>query len=222
MRHHAYVICGESQKGISVALKKIEKDFGAKVAQNPDVIVLTYGLLPVDEVRRIISLANQAPITGKKKALVISASRVYHEAQNALLKLFEEPPAGTVLFLIIPSLGQLLPTLRSRVVFLENGEKKGILPKITEEFIKGTREKRSALIKRLTTAGDEEERRENREEALALLNGLEQVACQKRDLALAPFLEDIATFRGYLYDRSAPVKQMLEHLALTLPRGLAK
>jgi DNA polymerase-3 subunit delta' len=37
-----------------------------------------------------------------------------HNAANALLKLLEEPPAGTILFLISHQPGLLLPTLRSR------------------------------------------------------------------------------------------------------------
>jgi len=37
------------------------------------------------------------------------------EAQNALLKTLEEPPAGTVLILLATSLDAVLPTIRSRV-----------------------------------------------------------------------------------------------------------
>jgi hypothetical protein len=36
----------------------------------------------------------------------------------------------------------------------------------------------------------------------------------------AALLFDIATLRGYLYDRSAPVRMILEHLSLVIPRNL--
>jgi DNA polymerase-3 subunit delta' len=41
-----------------------------------------------------------------------------HHAANALLKFFEEPPAGVVLMLTTPSPGRLLATIRSRLVEL--------------------------------------------------------------------------------------------------------
>jgi DNA polymerase-3 subunit delta' len=39
-----------------------------------------------------------------------------HEAANALLKFFEEPPAGVIVILTTSSPGSLLPTVRSRLV----------------------------------------------------------------------------------------------------------
>ena len=65
---------------------------------NPDIVVLRYGLLSVEDARRVSELAAGAPFVGEHKVVIIAASRAYHEAQNALLKLFEEPPPGTYLF----------------------------------------------------------------------------------------------------------------------------
>ena len=78
------------------------------------------------------------------------------------------------------------------------------------------------MIKRLTSGKDEEERRELREEAIAIINDIETVAyasgrstSRHREL-----LEDIQILRGHLYDRSAPVRMILEHLSLILPNDL--
>jgi len=78
------------------------------------------------------------------------------------------------------------------------------------------------MIKRLTSGKDEEDRRELREEAIALVNGIEAVAYAKlkRGGEAAALLSDIAILRGYLYDRSAPVRLILEHLLLVLPKNL--
>lgn len=84
-----------------------------------------------------------------------------------------------------------------------------------------SREKRTALIKKLASGRDEEERRENRERAIQIVNGIETVAYQrgigKADAAL---LSDIAVLRGYLYDRSAPVRMILEHLLIVTSKNL--
>ncbi|MFZ2500485.1 MAG: hypothetical protein WAW90_00660, partial [Minisyncoccia bacterium] len=152
-------------------------------------------------------------------------SRAYHEAQNALLKVFEEPLEGVHLFFILPTLGGLLPTLRSRVQVLEamSNTECLTLPKVANEFLKADKEKRSAMIKKLTSGKGEEEKRERRDEAVALVNGIEVVAytALKRGDKVAALLADIAVLRSHLYDRSAPVKMILEHLSLVIPKDLS-
>ena len=82
------------------------------------------------------------------------------------------------------------------------------------------------MIKKLTSGKDEEERRENREETIAIVNGIEAIAYKRRGDTLrqpqgvTSLLNDIATLRGYLHDRSAPVRMILEHLSLVIPKNL--
>lgn len=224
MRHHSFVIEAGAEEGIVVAKAWATQELEMIVEKNPDVAVLRYGLFSVADARRVTELASGAPFKGESKVLIIAAGRAYHEAQNALLKLFEEPPAGAYLFLIMPSLGGLLPTLRSRVVELgaRAASQGAEIPEAVTAFITATKEKRSALIKKLASGKDEEERREHRAEAIAIVNGIEAAAyaAQKRGDKVAALLSDIATFRTYLYDRSAPVRMILEHLALVIPKNL--
>lgn len=228
-QHHAFVIEAEAEEGIAIAREWTKKELGMTIENNPDVAVLRYGLFSVEDARNVCDIAASAPFAGESKALIISASRAYHEAQNALLKLFEEPPEGTFLFFVLPSLGGLLPTLRSRVQVLEKykGESikyKGQPNAKAEEFLKASREKRSVIIKKLTSGKDEEEKREFRDEAIAIMNGVEAVAYAKfkksPSTELKMLLSDIAVLRDNLYDRSAPVKMILEHLSLVIPRNL--
>lgn len=221
-----------AEEGIKVAQAWAREQLGMKIENNPDVVVLRYGLLAVEDARGVTEVVTSAPFAGEHKVIIISASRAYHEAQNALLKLFEEPPRETYLFLVLPTLGSLLPTLRSRVQVLkhkarstsrqladETNTKHEISP--AEEFLKATKEKRSALIKKLTSGKDEEERRELREEALAIVNGIEAVAYRSlTSVEYTALLSDIAILREHLYDRSAPVKMIMEHLSLVIPRDL--
>ncbi len=225
MQHHAYFIAAEVEEGIGRAEELVERELGMSVHGNPDVITLRYGLLTVGEARRLGEVALQGPLAHESRAIIVAASRAYHEAQNALLKLFEEPPPHTYLFLVLPSPDLLLPTLRSRVAVVGGGSGKPESSEATT-FARMSKEKRSAFIKKLSTGDDDEERRLHREEALALVGALERVAYEKFRKAgnppgaLAAFLADTSALRGFLYDRSAPVRMILEHLALVLPKDL--
>jgi DNA polymerase-3 subunit delta' len=50
----------------------------------------------------------------RRIAIIDDADRLSEESANALLKTLEEPPPGSVLFLLTPSSDLLLPTIRSR------------------------------------------------------------------------------------------------------------
>lgn len=234
LRHHAFVIEAEAEEGITAAQAWAKRELGMKARGNPDIVVVRYGLFSVEDARKVSELAAGAPFACEHKVIIIAASRAYHEAQNALLKLFEEPPAGTYLFFILPSLGGLLPTLRSRVQVLnmrgfvnpssDEGFTKPVIPKTAEEFMKASKEKRSTMIKKLTSGSDEEERRDNREEAIAIVNGIEAIIYIHHSVGFPKsymeMLEDIQILRGHLHDRSAPVKMILEHLSLVIPKDL--
>jgi DNA polymerase III delta prime subunit len=227
MRHHAFVIEAEVDEGMARAEAWAHDELGLESQANPDVVTLRYGLFTVEDARRVSGVAMQAPLRGGSKVIIIAATRAYHEAQNALLKLFEEPAPGTYLFLILPTLGGLLPTLRSRVSVLGTtvARQRSGQTEIAEQFLSSTKEKRSLMIKKLTTGKDEDERRENRDKALAIVNGIEAIAYAKtREGQTIPeisaLLNDVATLRGFLHDRSAPVKMILEHLSLVIPKGL--
>lgn len=225
MRHHAFVIEAQAEEGIATAREWVVKELEIELKNNPDVVVQRYGLLSVEDARQVAELATGAPFKGEHKVVIIAASRAYHEAQNALLKLFEEPPAGAYLFLVIPTLGGLLPTLLSRVQIL-----KGAAPRLrsgrqeianaAEQFLAASKEKRSAMIKKLTSGSDEEERRELRNEAIGIVNGIEAALFRQGLKGHAAALRDISVLRGYLHDRSAPVRMILEHLSLVLPKKM--
>ena len=69
----------------------------------------------VSDARALAEQCSRRPGTGTLRVLVVSAREITNEAQNALLKLFEEPPATTRIVLAVPSDAALLPTLRSRL-----------------------------------------------------------------------------------------------------------
>jgi hypothetical protein len=68
------------------------------------------------------------PIKSEKKAIIIDEAELLTiEAQNALLKILEEPPNNTVLFLSTTTKETLLPTILSRCHIVQLEEEKPLL-----------------------------------------------------------------------------------------------
>ena len=228
MAHHAYFVVGESGEEIQNAYAFIEAELGMTVAGNADVMLLKYGLFSVDDARALRALADLSPTAGSQKVLIISASRLFHEAQNALLKLFEEPPEGTMLILIIPSEGILLPTLRSRLLPLPNQKSATALTPEAQDFIASSKAQREKIIEKILTrakSDKDDEKQAARLSAIHLVEGLVRKAheqwqietspAKKKDLQL--FLDDLNAFMPILHERSAPLKLIFEHMLITMP-----
>lgn len=227
MAHHAYLVAGESEKARKAARAFIARELGLPEG-SPDVMERAYGLFSVEDARALLTLAYQAPLAGDTKALVVSAGRIYHEAQNALLKLFEEPPADTALFLVVPLEGALLGTLRSRLMPLPGWQvDASSMSEDAVEFVAGDAKGRSALIARLASAKDDDAKRAARDVALSILDGVERIAraAWKKDETKGEFLKllnDSARLRPLILDRSSSLKMILEHLSIVLPVGLGR
>jgi DNA polymerase-3 subunit delta' len=76
----------------------------------------------VKQIRMLDRVLSVSPSLSSRRAIVIdSADDMERGAANALLKSLEEPPAGTVFFLVSHMPGRLLPTIRSRCRTLRFG-----------------------------------------------------------------------------------------------------
>jgi hypothetical protein len=181
----------------------------------------------IDDARSLIELAGLKNVSDA--VFFIAAGAMTTEAQQALLKLFEEPQAGTMFVLLVPH-GTLIGTLRSRMMRYPSQQRasKKILGSASPQpdrfsqhaaasFLKLSQKERSAYITKLLKDNDNA-----RDEVRELLNGLEgglhaKLIQSKGNKAVVSGLEDIAQARSYMGDRSPSLKMLLEHLALTLP-----
>ena len=76
-------------------------------------------VIKVDQIRSVAATAYILPSEAEKKVYVLrQADTMNLSAQNAFLKLLEEPPAGWVIILLAANVNKLLPTIMSRVVQL--------------------------------------------------------------------------------------------------------
>lgn len=89
---------------------------------SPDVFIIgpqegTNSHISIDQIRELKKHIWQKPFTDKFKFVVIEeADKLTIEAQNALLKILEEPPSHAILVLEAKNKAAILPTVRSRVV----------------------------------------------------------------------------------------------------------
>jgi len=97
--------------GVCASCRKIS------LGGHPDIHIIGNGdkCAGVDDIRELIRLASIMPNDGDMQVFIIAnAGKMRAGAQNALLKLFEEPPATVTVFLLTETRSALLPTLLSR------------------------------------------------------------------------------------------------------------
>lgn len=87
---------------------------------HPDILTLgpegAAGMIKIDAVREAIEVAyTTASMAGRRVMIVRPADCLNQAASNALLKVVEEPPSGTVFIFQTSVPGKLLPTLVSRL-----------------------------------------------------------------------------------------------------------
>lgn len=212
--HHAYLVEGRRNDAFESLVSLLEGEIGFKTKGNPDFWHADFDTLGIDESRMIAELQMRRAAGGGRKVFVIKADFLTHEAQNSLLKVFEEPTEGTHFFLVVPSAERVLPTLRSRVEIVRMVQDKGD-GAAAKAFLAAGFGKRMDLLKPYIDAKD-------KAEALAFVNALERELHGSLKLERANPEElfafsEIEKVRSYLEDRSPSVKQLLEHLALVIP-----
>ena len=80
------------------------------------------GTIKVDQVRDAVERSAYRPFEGRRRVVIFDdADGLMPEAQNALLKTLEEPPAASTFILVTSRPDTLLPTVRSRCQRLRFG-----------------------------------------------------------------------------------------------------
>ena len=210
--HHACLIEGNKETVVENLITFFENELSFKTKGNPDFHYMEFDAFGVDDGRLLQGRAGQKALS-ERKIFVATFNAMTHEAQNALLKLFEEPTVGTHFFLVTPNIDKLLLTLRSRM-FLLKGE--ATLSKdISSEakvFLSSSAKDRLKIVKNIV---------DEKDKALAstFLNALEeQVYFNKNKEMYLNSLTTIEDAKRFIQDRGSSVKLLLEHVALTLPK----
>ncbi|MDO4285490.1 MAG: DNA polymerase III subunit [Eubacteriales bacterium] len=142
---HAYLLTGERESGaewiaeaFSAALQcehPVEKEglleacgtclscAQAQSGSQPDIIWTEHAkpnTIGVDDIRKMRSDVQIKPYRSEHKIYIVrDAQKMTPQAQNALLKTLEEPPAYAVILLLADGPGTFLPTVLSRCILLQ-------------------------------------------------------------------------------------------------------
>ena len=149
-------------------------------------------------------------MTGKK-IFIVAFRAITVEAQNALLKVLEEPTEDSHFFLVVPRAEVLLPTVRSRVVVVSHqaGEADRPEEKEAKKFLKASVGERLAQIKVMLDEKD-------KSKMVPFVQALERILAKDGLTKNAAKLAEIVAVEQYLNDRGASMKLLLEHVALVV------
>ncbi len=205
--HHAVLIEGNKVAGILYAQKHIEENLEITFSGNPDVETTETDRFTIDDARRLKERASQSPF-GDRQVFIIACETILREAQNALLKLFEEPPEKTHFIIIIPNKNSLLDTVQSRLLYLKKiKETEHDTTTDAEKFLTGDIATHLKILAPLI-------KNKEREKARILLDELEEKLHKEGVTKNKKMLEEIYFIRQYISDTSSSLKMLLEHLAV--------
>lgn len=120
---HGYIFSGPSMVGKSLVARSFAGYLENGKLEEPEILIDAQvfsspsgGTVGIDTVREIKQFLWQKPVKSPRRmAIIDGAERLTPEAQNALLKIAEEPPPSSLLVLITSDTESLLETLRSRL-----------------------------------------------------------------------------------------------------------
>jgi hypothetical protein len=199
--HHAYLLIGTCAWALA-QIPESERVLGT------DTLLYTYDRMGIADARALIEESLRAPLTQSHRIFILSTQHITHEAQNALLKLFEEPPLTARFYIIVPRAEVLIETLRSRL-FLRatEGGDYGVT-EVARAFITASYGERLEQIAAHAKKKDDVWMD-------ALLSDSECIAHATRDI---PLMRDVVQMTAYARSSGASKKMILEHIALSLPR----
>ncbi|MEK7552128.1 MAG: hypothetical protein AAB534_01805 [Patescibacteria group bacterium] len=222
-KHHAFLYISEDENALLILTDFLKTNLDFDINSNLDYWQKDTDTFGIDESRELKNRhLSKALGESGRKVFVVRTKFITNEAQNALLKILEEPQPNSFFFFILPSSENLLPTLMSRFMPIKRmadrpkREKSVAAPFEMDYFLSLSIPARIRLLAQIIEDKD-------KGEAKKFLNHLE-VALRKKvklkeisDEQVNAF-EIISKSRNYLNNRSASVKIILENVAMVIPR----
>jgi len=230
--HHAYLIEGARDEIVPEILAFCA-NLNIKTSGNPDFCHIVIDNFKIDEAFELRAMSANKGFSATRKVFIICANTFSLDAQNVLLKMFEEPTENTHFFLVVPDANALLKTVVSRFYLISARPCLAEETQEAEKFISMPLQRRIDFIKELLVEPEENLEEEppsggssskldsTRAKALKFLNALESSLHQK---SVSKCLFDITCFeqifkvREFLRMPGSSTKILMESVALIMPK----
>ncbi len=210
LKHHAYLCRVSIVKPESVA------DFVTSL-EVTEVNYITLENFGIDDVRALTEKAFVRPQRGSIQLIVVCINSITIEAQQALLKLLEEPPASTAFVFCVSNTLYLLPTVLSRfqLTIINTNHEEGMNNPFFSKFISLSIPERFNEITTRLTAKDTKWIDQIKDGLLWQLKHRSLIHSAESAALLFWIAEHLQT-------RGASNKMLLEELALTIKPAAEK
>lgn len=174
-----------------------------------EFVALEFDAFGIDDSRRLIDEAYRTPVgEAESKLISVALTKITVEAQQALLKLLEEPPSTTRFVFTVPEGCQLLPTVLSRFSIRIEEEKEDKKTVVFDDFLASNYAERLEII-------EKELKAKNTDWQTSMQQGLIEYLNQHK--AGLEHLHELEFISRYYLKRGSSNKMLLEHLALVTP-----
>lgn len=219
--YHSYIV--EADPDVTVTLlREFFEERGDIQKGSIDVLCQSYDSFTISDSGLIKEWHSNKRVSNGKRICILGAKSINREAEQALLKMLEEPAVGTHFFLIVPSVLFLAPTILSRAhVVRVTNEDDEIMEKLAKKFIASKTKERVDLVGEIIKNYKDDESSGNlRYNATKLINELEKYIFEKfqtkKDEESKFTLKELHKSREFLSTPGASVKMILEHIALVI------
>jgi DNA polymerase III delta prime subunit len=114
------IIISKNREERDSEIWKILQDFQIR-QNNPDLFILEDEKIGIGQIKQLIKHLSTKPFgTTAKSAVIFDGGNISPDAQNALLKILEEPPGESAIVIGVDSETKLLPTVLSRCLVLSH------------------------------------------------------------------------------------------------------
>lgn len=213
--HHVYVIEGNKDK-ILFSVKEYLADFyNSPSNSNPDIFEHHFLNFLVEHSRLVKDTDIKTPFYHAQKSILISFDSITREAQNALLKVLEDPSPTSRFFIVTNSADILLPTVLSRVEVIRH-ESYGLNKSSIDvnAFLKAKPAKRLEMVGvLLKQIGEEETSKEEAGNFLKVLKTNIEEGVMKGEVDIS-VLKTVLSTLDFARDKSASLKLLLERVCL--------
>ncbi|NCS99055.1 hypothetical protein GW764_02600 [Candidatus Parcubacteria bacterium] len=221
--HHFHLLEGNRQDIESELIEFLSNEFGIDPNDKSLYFFHDFDQVQVGDSRALSMQAQIKTPEGKKMVFLIFANSINHQAQNALLKMLEEPSARTYFFMVLPRVDGLLPTFKSRAVVVRHSSvdaqtsSNAGLPSLSD-LRKKTVGDRLKFVEELVKEIKDEKR--NRVDARQLIQNLildfQKELEEKPDIEKTKDIKILMQIEDYLGDSGASIKILLERAVLLL------